>query len=82
MPLMEQQFEKKVEKQEIVEMKTLPVISEESNDANAMLSVEKEWVTYLDAESQGYYESHIVTGDAKWLTCEESQAIGVQRNWW
>ena len=81
MPLMEQQFEKKVEKQEIVEMKTLPVISEESNDANAMLPVEKEWVTYLDAESQCYYESHIVTGDAKWLTWEESQAIGVQRNW-
>jgi hypothetical protein len=40
---------------------------------------DSEWVTYLDSESQCYYEYNTINGESRWLTYEASQAIGIEK---
>ena len=44
-------------------------------------NLDQDWITYLDQDSQCYYESHQVTGHSRWLTWEESNKIGIQNTW-
>ena len=41
---------------------------------------DSEWVTYLDSESQCYYEYNTINGESRWLTYEASQAIGIEKH--
>ena len=66
-------------------MKNKKEIVETTNKKQQAITVsspkkkDSEWVTYLDSESQCYYEYNTINGESRWLTYEASQAIGIEK---
>ena len=72
---------KRVKKSPLKE-KVENIVKQQQNTISRIVSDvnEGEWVTYLDAESQCYYEYNLSSGESRWLTWEQSQDIGIIDN--
>ena len=73
---------KRVKKNSPLKEKVENIKKQQQNTISRIVSDvnEGEWVTYLDAESQCYYEYNLSSGESRWLTWEQSQDIGIIDN--